>query len=129
MAGCPASFDVILYPVQQSMQMSHKFDHEKIKDADGNDSSQRAQNEMLDGSLEMKLLGDTLAHAQSGAAFFAPLASVTISACPVSIWNGVWFIAPDSNLSLKNDAVGDVSYKLQRYVDATQNTLMTSTPT
>jgi len=127
-AGFAGTIDVVVYPVQQSGKLTHKFEMEKIKDADGQFASARTQNEMVDFDLEMKLVGDTAAHAATGAAFLAPQASVTLSAFTVAQYNGVWIYAPDSSMSLKNDSAGDMSYRLEKYVDATQNTLMTTTP-
>lgn len=127
-SGCAAMFDVILYPVQQSMRLSHKFKEEIIMDALGQDTSWRAYNEMIDGNWEMKILGDTSAHAQAGAAFFAPLAIVTVSGSPVVALNTTWQIAPDSDIVLKNDAVGDINFRVRRYVDSVQNTLAQTTP-
>lgn len=127
-AGAVATIDVLLYPVQQSMKLTHQFEMEKIKDADGQYASARSQNEMVDFDLEMKLLGDTLAHAKAGAAFLAPMATVTLSACDVAQYNGAWIYMPNASITAKNDATGDMSWRLERYVDATQNTLMTTTP-
>ncbi len=127
-AGCPAAFDVILYPVQQSMKLTHEFNEEILQDADGQDASWRAQNEKLMGDLEMKLMGDIAAHAATGAAFLAPLAVVTISTAIVTAWNTTWEVVPNGSIATKNDAAGDISFRLRRYVDATQNTLAAATP-
>lgn len=133
-SGCPATFDVILYPVQQSMKMTHEFEEEIVKDALGQDASWRAQNEKLAGDIEMKLVditapsGSTEAHAATGAAFLAPLAIVTISGATVTTWNTTWQIMPNSSIDLKNDATGGISFRLRRYVDSTQNTLAGTTP-
>lgn len=127
-SGNTAAFDVILYPVQQSMKATQQFDEEIVKDAVGQDSAWLARNEKYEGDVMMKLLGDTAAHAQAGAAFLGPLAVVTISTCLVTLWNTTWQVVPGSDVSLQNDRVGDISFKLRRYADSTQNTLAGTTP-
>jgi hypothetical protein len=128
LSGNTASFDVILYPVQQSMRMSQHFDEEIVKDALGNDAAWIARNEKWEGDIAMKLLGDTNAHAQAGAAFLAPLAVVTITNCLCTAWNSTWQIQPGADIALSNEKVGDISFKLRRYADSTQNTLAQTTP-
>ncbi len=127
-SGCAATFDVILYPVQQSMKMSQEYEEEIVKDAVGQDSAWLARNERWMGDIAMKLLGDTAAHAAAGAAFLAPLAVVTITASPVAAFNTTWQITNGSDIGLNNDKVGDINFKLRRYSDATQNTLAQTTP-
>jgi hypothetical protein len=128
MSGNTATFDVILYPVQQSMKVSQQWEEEIVKDAVGQDAAWLARNEKYDGDLMMKLIGDTAAHAQAGAAFLGPLAIVTITACLVTLWNSTWQVVPGSDIALSNDKVGDISFKLRRYTDSTQNTLAAATP-
>jgi len=128
LSGSTAAFDVILYPVQQSMKMSQHFDEEIIKDAVGQDAAWLARNEKYEGDIAMKLLGDTAAHAQAGAAFLGPLAIVTISTCLCTAWNTTWQVIAGGDIGLVNDKVGDITFKLRRYADSTQNTLAGTTP-
>ena len=128
LSGSTASFDVSLYPVQQSMKMNQEFEEEIIKDAVGQDTAWLARNEKWMGDIAMKLLGDTAAHAQAGAAFLAPLAIVTITSCLCTAWNSTWQVVNGADISLVNDKVGDIAFKLRRYADATQNTLAGTTP-
>jgi len=129
LSGSTATFDVILYPVQQSMKASQAFDEEIIKDAVGQDAAWLARNEHYMGDVAMKLIGDTAAHAQAGAAFLGPLAKVTITSCLCDLWNTTWQVVAGGDVGLNNDKVGDISFKLRRYADATQNTLAATTPT
>ena len=126
--GVAATFDVILYPIQQSMKATHQFSQEEAKDALGQDTAWIARNEMIEGDVAMKLLGDTVAHATAGAAFLAPLAVVTISGCTVAAWNTTWIVQPGSDIDTGNTKIGDIAFKLRRYVDGTQNTLYATTP-
>lgn len=131
--GCTATFDVITYPVQQSIGITHQFDVEIIKDAQGQDVAKNARNETLDGEIMMKLLGDTAAHAKAAAVFLAPLAVITISASDVTplgttATSQQWQLIPGSKIDLKNVEVGNFELKLMRYVDSTQNTAMMLTP-
>lgn len=126
--GVAGAFDVILYPVQQGMKASHAFDLEATADAQGDDAAWRTRNEMVEGDVAMKLLGDTAAHAKAGGAFLAPLAVVTISGCDLALWNTTWLVVPGSDIDLGNTKVGDITFKLRRYVDSTQNTAFATTP-
>ncbi len=127
--GCKMAFDVVLYPVPQSAKATHQFEEKKAKDYLGQDNAWVALNEMIDGEIALKLLGDTNAHAIAGAVFLAPLAVVTISTADQTLWNTTWEVVPGSNFDLKNDDIGDYNLRLRRYVDSTQNTLAAATPT
>lgn len=128
LSGNTAAFDVILYPLQQSMKANQEWDEEIIKDAVGQDCSWLARNEKYMGDVGMKLVGDTAAHAQAGAAFLGPLAVVTISTCLCTLWNTTWEVVSGSSIGLTNDKVGDIEFRLRRYADSTQNTLAAATP-
>lgn len=127
-AGCPGTFDVILYPVQQNMTLTQEFDEEIIKDADGQDASWRAQNEKYMGDYDMKLIADTVAHAAAGAAFLGPLAIITATFTTPAVWNSAFQCISGGKIATKNDAVGDISFRVRKYADATQNTLAGTTP-
>ena len=126
--GCAATFDVILYPIPQNMKQTHEFEMEIVKDVNGQDTAWWTRNEMINGDVAMKLVGDSNAHAQAGAAFLAPLAVVTISGSPVALWNTTWTIMNGSDIDLGNTKVGDITFKLRRYSDATQNALFATQP-
>lgn len=128
LSGNTATFDVILYPVQQSMKINQEFDEEIVKDAVGQDCAWLARNEKYMGDIAMKLIGSSAANAQAGAAFLGPLAIVTISSCLCTAWNTTWQIVPGADIALSNDKVGDIAFKLRRYADSTQNTLAAATP-
>lgn len=126
--GVVGTFDVITYPVAQSMRFSQSFDLDVAKDELGNDAAWRTANELYDVDLAMKLLGDTLAHAKAGAALLAPLATVTISSGDASIVNGTYQVINGGEIDLGNTKIGDITFKLRRYANSTQNTLFTTTP-
>ena len=126
--GIPGDFDVILYPVQQSAKLNHNFKEEIVADPLNQDCAWNATNEHIMGDVMMKLLGDTQAHAVAGGAFLAPLAVVTLSGFDLAVYNTTWEIVPGSDIDQKNTSVGDITFKLRRYVDATQNTLAAATP-
>jgi hypothetical protein len=126
--GCPISFDVIVYPYPQSVKASHEFELEKVADVQGQECGWWTRNESINGDIAMKLVGDTSAHAQAAAAFLAPLAVVTISACQVSLWNTTWVLVNGSDIDIANTKVGDMTFKFKRFVDPTQNALFATTP-
>lgn len=127
-SGILSALDVIVYPVAQTGKLTHNFQLEVEKDNVGQDCAWRAQNEFVDGDLVMKLLGDTAAHAATGGAFLAPLAVVTLSTFKVATWNTTYIVVPGGDLDQKNDATSSITFKLRKYVDATQNALFAATP-
>jgi hypothetical protein len=131
-AGSKFLADVILYPIANSLKLTHKWEEDKVKDEQGDDYSKRGHNEMYDGDIGMILVDKSstslAANAKSGGVFLAPYATVTISTCDLAIWNGAWTYEPDASIDQENTATGKMSYKLTRYANSTQNTLMTTTP-
>lgn len=126
--GVTAAFDVILYPIQQSIKATQNFDLDIAKDQNGDDAAWRTSNEMIDVDVGMKLLGDTIAHAEAGAAFLAPLAVVTISTAKMAALNTTFCVMNGNEIDLGNTKIGDITFKLRRYVNSTQNTLFATTP-
>lgn len=127
-SGVVGLFDVIIYPVAQSGKLTESYDKEVIKNVKGSDVSALGRNETYAGDFAMKLLGDTDTHAKAGAALLAPLAVVTLSGFEVAAFNGAYTVEPGGSIDLGNTKVGDIEFKLMRYTDADQNTLMTSIP-
>ncbi len=126
--GFDITFDVVLYPVQQTGKMTQNFEEEIIKDPHGFDVSWLARNEHEMFDIGLKLLGDTHAHALAGAAFLAPLAVVTVSGAAVSLLNTTYQVVSGGDIDLGNTKVGDFNLKLRKYADSTQNTLAATTP-
>lgn len=130
--GVGASFDVILYPIAQSGKATHNFNEEIIQDEHGDDAAWLARNEHITADFGMKLLGDTAAHALAGAAFLAPLAVVAITAKSSgslpAVLVGSWTIMNGSEIDLGNTKTGDITFKLRKYVNSTQNTSAITTP-
>ena len=127
-SGIVGAVDVIIYPAIQSVKLSQSFEKEVIKNQLGFDVSASAKNEHATLDISMKLLGDTAANAKAGSALQRPLAVVTLSGFDVADYNGKYTIEPGSDSDLGNTKVGDMVFKLLRYQDADQQTLMTSTP-
>ena len=127
--GAPLTGDVIVYPVSQGYKATHQFDEKIAKDSLGQDTAWVYLNEKLECEVNLLLLGDTAAHAKTGAAFFAPGAVITISGADPSFMNTTWEVTAGSDIATKNDEIGMYNLRLRRYVDATQNTLAAATPT
>lgn len=129
----PMLFDVILYPMPQSMKLSQEFDEDIVQDELGDDCAWRARNEKYMGDVSMKLMDksvtSTLANAKTGAAFFSPYQIVTISNVAVAAWNTTWQIISGGGIDQDNTKVGDITFRLRRYANATQNTLAATIPT
>lgn len=127
-AGFAGAFDVIIYPVIQSGKASHNWDEEVTKDNIGFDSAWLARNEHILADFNMKLLGDTQAHAIAGGALLAPLATVVLSGSELAAYNGTYQYIGGAEIDLGNTKVGDFNIKLRRYADETQNDLANKVP-
>ena len=126
--GVAAVFDVILYPEPQSAKLGRAADEETIKDRHGATCTQLWRDEHYTCDLNMKLLGDTTAHATTGADFLALGAKVTISTATAAKMNGEWQVLAGDDIDLGNTKVGDINFKLRRFKDDAQNALLLSTP-
>jgi hypothetical protein len=130
--GVTNAIDVILKKTMQSMKLTQTFDEEINKDEHGNDCAWKANNEKYEGDISLKLMStgtDTRAQVATAAAFLAPYAVVTISTCEVTAWNTTYQVISGNDIDLGNTKVGDITFKLRRYADSTQNTLAATTPT
>lgn len=129
-----AVFDVIAYAEPQTFNISHEFQDDIKKDRVGQDCSRRGQNEKYKGDIEFECLGDTRANAAKlntvAPGYFLPmLTNVMITLSDFTLANRTWTVTTGQSLSMKNDDVAKFKLPLEAYADATQNTLMTSTPT
>ena len=130
--GTNIVFDVILYPMPQSMKIGQEFDEDITQNEIGDDCAWRARNEKYMGDIGMKLMdktaGNLIANAKTGAAFLAPYAIVTITKSAITAWNTTWQNISGSSIDQDNVKIGEISFKLRRYADSTQNTLAATTP-
>ena len=114
------------------MDANHEFEDHIVQDQDGNDTAERTSNEKIMGDVNMILIDKSTmtstTNAKGGGAFLGPLAIVTITLCDLAFWNTTWQIVSGSSIKLKNSATGVMLYKMRRYVDSAQNTLMSSIP-
>ena len=130
--GTAIVFDVILYPLPQSMKLSQEFDEDITQSEIGDDCAWRARNEKYMGDVSMKLMDktntSTIANAKTGAAFLSPYTVVTITKSAITAWNTTWQVISGGGIDQDNMKIGDISFRLRRYSDATQNTLAATTP-
>jgi hypothetical protein len=139
-AGCAMVLDVILWADDaiQDATLTQQYEVEEIKDSRGATIAKQASNESHDLEVNMKLIGDTKANARAinsvaAGGFLPPLQSVAISQpssgdqMPGS-FIGTWQCKPGQKISAKNAACGDLSLPLMKWADATQNTLLNTTP-
>jgi len=147
--GVAGAYDAILYAINQTVKVTQQFDVEEIKDEHGFDLAWLFRNEhaMFDASL--KLLGDTAAHAKIPATavagsspatsaavsslgagpFLSPGSTVTLSGFDIVAINGKYQVLPGSDVDLGNTKAGDLTLKLRKYADSTQNALTSTIPT
>lgn len=131
-SGSKITVDVILYPIANSLELTQNWDEDILKDEIGDDYAVRAHNEKYEGDLGMiavdKSSTSLIANAQTGAAFLTPLTTCTITTCLVAAWNSTYQLMPGNKIAQGNDTHGKISYRLRKWADSTQNTLMQTTP-
>lgn len=122
----------ILYALKENMGLNHDFSEDIIADEQGNDCAWRGFNEKYMGDIGMRLVHtgspSSFANAALLAAALVPYAIVTIASCDIAAWNTTWQVVTGGSSGLKNTTAGDMSFKLRRYVDSTQNTLAATIP-
>lgn len=134
--GVTGAIDVMIYPVQQKIRASQMFEEEAGKDVTGFTAWLLARDEKAEGTYGVKFVGDTAAHAKTpvtsagllGQPFFAPYTSLTFSGFDMAVMNGVWQIISGTELDMENVKVADGDYKVRKWADATQNTLLNTVP-
>jgi hypothetical protein len=126
--GIAGSIDLVVYPVAQSGKIQQQWDEEIVRDTNGFAAAWLARDEHRLNDFAFKLLGDTAAHAKTGGAFIAALATVTLTGFDLAEFNGTYQNVSGGEIDLGNTKVGDFSTKFRRYADATQNTLSQTTP-
>src|SRR5690349_10448272 len=77
--GVRGTIDLVVYPVAQSAKVTHEWDEEIVHDQGGFAAAWLARDMRKLADWAFKALGDTAAHAKTGLAFIAPLATVTLS--------------------------------------------------
>lgn len=134
-AGVSGTFTspAVFYPLKENMRFTHAFNEDVVADEKGNDAAWRAFNEKFEGDIGMRLVimspgANTFAAAEALAAQLTPYQVVTITDCDISSWNTSYQVIPGSDIGLTNTTAGSMTWKLRRYVDATQNTLSVTIP-
>lgn len=126
--GVVGAIDLVVYPVAQKGKLTQNWDEEVVKDNLGFDTAWISRNLHQLADFEFKVLGDTNAHAKTGATFIAPLATVTFSTFDAPQFNTTYQNISGASIDLNNTTVADFSMKFRAYADATQNTLSQTTP-
>jgi len=124
--GVAGTFDALL--TKQTIRHGQEFDEETIKDENGFDCAWNYRNEKATVDISCKLLGDNATNLAAEAVYFGPGNIVNLSNFAPNVINGSYHIVSGCEISLANDRVGDMTFKLRKYADATQNTAATSTP-
>lgn len=126
--GIPGTIDLVVYPLKQSAKMTANFDEESVRDEHGFEQAWNAKNLHYLNDFAFKLVGPTQAQAIAGGVFLAPLAVVTLSGFDLAAFNGAYQNMSGQEIDLGNTKVGDMSLKLRKYDDATQNSAANTTP-
>lgn len=147
-AGVSGTIDVMVYPIGQTLKAVQDFELETGKDVQGFDAWLLARNEHSNVDLGIAFIADTAAHSiipvvapgsgpggisTLGQPFLTPLCTINLSGFETSSLNfagldGAYIMISGSDLDEANTKVAEGHYKIRKYADSTQNTLLTSAP-
>lgn len=134
--GVVGTFDVLVYPLQQKLQMTQNFEEEAVKDANGFTAALLARDEHGMLNIGVKFTADTAAHAATpttgtstmGQPFLLPYQTVTLSGFALAAINNTFQNVTGTSLDMENSKVADGDYKLRLWANSTQNTSLTTAP-
>lgn len=132
--GVAGTFDAILYSIQQSLKATQNFEEEVVKDPHGYDTGWAFRNEHATGDFMLKLVGDSLAHAEApaqvvgtsaavsslGQPFLSPGSIINLTLFQMAAFNGAWQVLSGADLDESNVKVGEYTVKVRKYANAQQ---------
>lgn len=104
------------------------WDEKANKDTTGNVQNFTQTNFRYERSLKIYPSGATRAAAATVCGEALTLTSVVISNYKVAAFNGTWRVKSGTKINLKMDDNASIDFNVERYVNATQNTALTSAP-
>ena len=138
--GIPGSFDVIVW-LPQTGKFADKWEKETVKDQHGFTIAKLGRDQSIDGDITMMISGvsanspSTAAQLAAQVWPLAPLTTVTLSGFVFATdnaggggLNGQWAYEPGGDLALDFSKVNGATFKLEKFVDPTQNALLNTTP-
>lgn len=122
--------------IWDTQQISQNVKITDVSDGDGADVASAATNEYMEFKADFKPSGTGLANAKANCFLIAPLSIVTVSGIttgPQSVsgsedrgFNGNWQYRGNGTISMKAGDNATISLTLRKYVNVTQNQLMTT---
>ena len=109
-----------------SVKIGAKWKVYELQDETGFDNAIIWTNGHYDADVQLMLSGASRAAAEATAVFLLPGAKITMAGFSVAVCNGDWINMGDQSIDL-SQKVGKMSLKLRKYVDETQNALLTTT--
>ncbi len=125
--GVAGAMDLYAYVTNESLKAAQQWDEETAANDQGAVMSWVPRNERIELDVTVKLSGDTIAHAKSGAAFLAPYAAVVLTTFDLTWLNATWQYIGGSTIDLADSKHGMATVKLRKYADSTQQTAATTT--
>jgi hypothetical protein len=113
-----------------SDELTLTWDEKANKDTTGNIQNFTQTNFRYERSLKIFPSGATRAAAAAvaGEAAAITLTSVVVANYKVAAFNGTWRVKSGTKVNLKMDDNASIDFSMERYVNAAQNTALTSAP-
>jgi hypothetical protein len=125
-SGSPITMSGYASFILQDGKLTHNFKLTAVEDENEADTALIGTNEHIEETITWTPAGATRQAAADTTALPAPLQKITMSNFKVPLLNGDWIYVGGGTIDV-NHAVGKMSLKLRKYVDDTQNALLTTT--
>lgn len=137
--GVAGTFDCIIYPVSQSLDLTQDWDMEEVKDVHGYDIAWLFRNERAELECNMKMIADTNAHAAApvtagnagsgvstlGQPFLAPGSYLVLTGFALPALNHAYMVLSGTKVTQRNTQVADIVFKGRAYADSTDQNVTT----
>ncbi len=110
----------------EALSLAHNFRLKEVIDENDSDAALCATNANIEMDITFKPAADTKAAAAGIAVFLAPLTTVVLSNFKVAVANGSWIYVGGGKIDLTANDNAKQTLRVRRYVDSTQNTLLTT---
>ena len=110
----------------EGLSLAHNFRLKEIIDENDADAALVATNPFIEMDINFKPSAETKAAAAGIAVFLTPLATVTLANFKVAAVNGAWIYVGSGKIDLTQNDNAKQTLRVRRYVDSTQNTLLTT---
>ncbi len=124
--GSPITIEGYATFILTDGKLDHKFKVTEVTEENESDATLIGTNEHYETTITWTPAGATRAAAVDTVVFPVPLKKLVMTHYAVDLLNGDWIYMGDGTVNI-TQGVGKMSLKVRKYVDADQNTLLSTT--